>query len=588
MKLKGSIMIVALLLAAFAIFHPAVSSPDATMTVEFDNPSYPPVDPPTTFIVNIKVYDVVDLHDWEFFLRWNPYVIAFVDATEGNWAATASPSTTDFSYYISSLGEFVQVYSGLWSNATSVTGTNLTLAQIEFECYASGDPFTLDIYDTGLWKFGLVQIAYTTEDAEFTQTFPVVTFSRVVTTDVSGQRATAQDPAPNDTVRFDARTSYAQPRLIGDINRDGQVTGTDLSLLSGNWFYTPSTPGYYWDADIDRSGQVTGTDLALLSGNWFKSGGYINNFKWDFGDGTIVQGKGKSVVTHVFTDYNNPGYTVNLTVTDGNAKSWSQTTTVKIWRDIAAIDIWPCYDDYLGNFGVMPGDDLPVGTILFPAASYRNIGTLKQTYTVRIFLRNTVTSAEITLFTLTRTNNPPPTRADVSYPPYSPIYTFCGFEVNDPKMGSALLNDTQLMFVDYDESGFYDISYYERPIWDTDASGNVTAGDIDCTAGAVITGSDPDIDMPLTFDGNLKWVDDSTNGAFDIGERVYYDYDDGGTVNAGDYYVWLETAYYGVVYDTMIYNIPTGSYTMVITVTSVQVDLNSANNEFVYNQFDIV
>jgi hypothetical protein len=150
-------------------------------------------------------------------------------------------------------------------------------------------------------------------------------------------------------------------------------------------------------------------------------------------------------------------------------------------------------------------------------------------------------------------------------------------------MGSALSTDTQLMFVDYDASGVYDISYYERPIWDTDSGGTVTVGDIDCTAGAAILAGDPDIDATLTSDPALKWVDSNTNGAFDIGERVYYDYDDGDTVNAGDYYVWLESFYYGVVYDVMIAAIPTGTYQMFISVTSVQADLNSANDEFTYS-----
>jgi len=582
MKVKSFIMIVALLLATFIVFNPVVkSAAKPSLKVEYDNPAYPPVNPPTKFLLNIKVYDVSLLHDWEFYLRWNPYIIRLLNVTEGNWA----PTSTDFNYYLSSLGEYVQVYSGLWLNASSASG-NKTLAKIWFECYDTGDAFTIDMYDDNLWQLGLVPIDHDTFDANFYNTYPVVNSKRKVLTDVSGQRVTDVDPAPNDTVRFDARKSYAQPKLVGDINRDGQVTGADLSVLGGNWYFTETTPGFYWDADIDLSGKVDGADLSLLGGNWYKSGGYINNFKWDFGDGTIVQGKDKSVVIHVFTNYSNStGFPVTLTVTDGNARSWTKTQLVKIWRDIAAIDVWPCYDDYLGNYGVMPNDNLTAGTILFITGAYRNMGTLKQTWTVRIFLRETTSLAEVTLFTRTRTNQPPPSKADSWYPPTA---TGTGMEVNDPNMTKALSTNAKLKFVDYDADGAYTLGGTERPIWDTDASGNVTVGDIDCTAGALIEADDPDIDTTLTSDAHLKWVDNNANGIFDIGERVYYDTDASGTVNAGDYYINLDPVY-EVVFDAQIFSIPAGTYMMVITVTTTQGDLNSLNNEFDYSPiFNVV
>ncbi len=49
--------------------------------------------------------------------------------------------------------------------------------------------------------------------------------------------------------------------LLGDLNGDGVVDGTDLGLLLGSW----GEPGA---ADLDQSGTVDGTDLGLLLGAW--------------------------------------------------------------------------------------------------------------------------------------------------------------------------------------------------------------------------------------------------------------------------------------------------------------------------------
>ena len=52
------------------------------------------------------------------------------------------------------------------------------------------------------------------------------------------------------------------PSLPGDLNGDGLVDGSDLSMLLGRWSTDDPV------ADIDGSGQVDGSDLATLLANW--------------------------------------------------------------------------------------------------------------------------------------------------------------------------------------------------------------------------------------------------------------------------------------------------------------------------------
>jgi choice-of-anchor B domain-containing protein len=52
------------------------------------------------------------------------------------------------------------------------------------------------------------------------------------------------------------------PNIVGDINGDGTVNGSDLSILLGSW--GSNNPA----ADLDRDGVVGGADLATLMSNW--------------------------------------------------------------------------------------------------------------------------------------------------------------------------------------------------------------------------------------------------------------------------------------------------------------------------------
>jgi PKD repeat protein len=324
--IKTILIMAALLLATFAILNPTVKSVSTPLVkAVYDNPAYPPINPPKNFTLNIKVYNVTDLHDWEFKLRWNPYIVSFLNITEGNWNATATggDKKTDFIYYLSPLGEYVQAYSGFWANATHVddAGTGLTLAKIGFNCYDTGDNFNFTFEFTHLWEHGsLIPIDHDTDwDLLWATQLPVVKYSYTPTA-----------PDVGTTVTFNASKSYAQ---LGKI---------------------------------------------------------IADFTWDFGDGNSSYSSGTNpVVKHSYANFGT--YTTKCTVTDSAAKSWSRLQTLKIWRDVTAIDMWPCpwwwyyilgYEPY-EETSILPGDWLFKGEILYVEISFQNLGTLTQNYKVQ-------------------------------------------------------------------------------------------------------------------------------------------------------------------------------------------------------------
>jgi len=52
------------------------------------------------------------------------------------------------------------------------------------------------------------------------------------------------------------------PSIPGDLNDDGQVNGTDLSMLLAAWGTSDPV------ADLNDDGIVDGTDLSMLLGDW--------------------------------------------------------------------------------------------------------------------------------------------------------------------------------------------------------------------------------------------------------------------------------------------------------------------------------
>lgn len=62
-------------------------------------------------------------------------------------------------------------------------------------------------------------------------------------------------------------TTYS-PRILGDVNRDGQVNITDFLLLAAAYETTPGDPGWNADADFTQDGVVNLDDFLILAANY--------------------------------------------------------------------------------------------------------------------------------------------------------------------------------------------------------------------------------------------------------------------------------------------------------------------------------
>jgi len=96
---------------------------------------------------------------------------------------------------------------------------------------------------------------------------------------------------------------------------------------------TPSNPVPGEVATFDSAGTYDPDDVI---------GPFEWTYTWNFGDGTAPATG--AVVTHAFANYRYDAYQVTLTATDDDGETWSATKPVRIWRDVAIVDIWPSID----------------------------------------------------------------------------------------------------------------------------------------------------------------------------------------------------------------------------------------------------
>ncbi len=72
----------------------------------------------------------------------------------------------------------------------------------------------------------------------------------------------------SSTGEFSSEASGSAAGLAGDINKDGRVDGRDLTILARAFGSDPGHADYNCQANLDRTGPVDGDDLVILSGSF--------------------------------------------------------------------------------------------------------------------------------------------------------------------------------------------------------------------------------------------------------------------------------------------------------------------------------
>ncbi len=117
-----------------------------------------------TFIIDIRISDVIDLYGWEFKLGWDPDLLDVVDVTEG--AFLKQGGNTFFTEKINNTEGYILVDCTLLGNVSGVDGSGI-LAYVKFRAEEEGN-CVLDLYDAKLVSSVQQPIPHTANDGSVT------------------------------------------------------------------------------------------------------------------------------------------------------------------------------------------------------------------------------------------------------------------------------------------------------------------------------------------------------------------------------------------------------------------------------------
>ncbi len=147
-----------------------------------------------------------------------------------------------------------------WNRITPTTWTSTTLPDIDVEVFridAKGEPVTLAGAGVGVFGGGNVRSASGVDPAELIHIRDLAPGSYAV----RFQRVDASPVTTRMAIAAWLPESGDEP-LVGDLDGDGRVAGSDFGLLLSLW--GSSDP----DGDLDGNGSVGGSDIGVLLANW--------------------------------------------------------------------------------------------------------------------------------------------------------------------------------------------------------------------------------------------------------------------------------------------------------------------------------
>jgi len=139
----------------------------STPTISVD-PSISSAEVGKTFMINIRISDVIDLYGWEFRLRWNSSLLDVLSVTEEGFLKGGG--STFFVNNINNTLGYMLVDCTLVGNVPGVSGNGI-LATVEFSVKRQGG-CVLDLYDTKLVNSLEEAITHTTVDGDFFALIP--------------------------------------------------------------------------------------------------------------------------------------------------------------------------------------------------------------------------------------------------------------------------------------------------------------------------------------------------------------------------------------------------------------------------------
>ncbi|MFC1786832.1 NosD domain-containing protein, partial [Halobacteriota archaeon] len=133
------------------------------------------------------------------------------------------------------------------------------------------------------------------------------------------------------------------PSIIGNV--DGDIFNGNMSKLQDNFVIEQPLSAHI---EVDKMGVWSGDEVTF---DGSASSGQIASYKWNFDDGTIVEGSGKPNVEilHRFRGAmgNSKDYTVTLTVEDEQGATASATVSITVYRLNRYIPVYSSLAPYL-------------------------------------------------------------------------------------------------------------------------------------------------------------------------------------------------------------------------------------------------
>ena len=196
----------------------------------------------TKFTVHINISEFSDLFTWQVNMTWNKAILNVSRIIKSEFLAR-SPNQTS--------SEVLGLVINATSNAKGTAGFSETILG---NIAGVNEP-------AGGGTGRLVSVEFLVVGYGSCDLF-IRTTGRLNTTLVTSTGAITLPPTAN---------GYFSNKILGDVNGDRIVDGSDFSLMGGAYRSTPGASNWNRECDINHDGIVDGSDFSLAGANYRRS-----------------------------------------------------------------------------------------------------------------------------------------------------------------------------------------------------------------------------------------------------------------------------------------------------------------------------